>query len=95
MSSRVPAALVAVALALLTAACGDEARGPQPSTLKWFIFNEPSGVLPRIAGECSRLSNGRYEIEFESCRPTPTASASSSFAASVPRTTPSTSSAWT
>jgi len=56
--------LAAVALAL-TAACGDDARGAQPTTLKWFIFNEPSGALPRIAGECSRLSQGRYEIEFE------------------------------
>ncbi len=64
MWRRLLAALAVMPLALTAAACG-EGGGTGPTTLKWFIFNEPSGALPQIAGECSRLSGGRYRIEFE------------------------------
>ncbi len=36
-----------------------------PVELSWFIFNEPSGVLPTIAKKCSEQSNGEYTIKFE------------------------------
>ncbi|HWC26341.1 MAG TPA: extracellular solute-binding protein [Solirubrobacteraceae bacterium] len=59
-------AIAATALAIGVAACGedDAARGGAV-TLDWFIFNEPSGALPKIADRCSRQSGGRYEINFE------------------------------
>ena len=34
-------------------------------TLRWFIFNEPSGAPQKIADRCSQQSGGRYKIEFE------------------------------
>ncbi|MDQ4089178.1 MAG: extracellular solute-binding protein [Actinomycetota bacterium] len=64
MWRRLLAGLAVMQLALAAVACG-EGGGTGPRTLTWFIFNEPSGVLPQIAGECSRLSGGRYQIEFE------------------------------
>jgi multiple sugar transport system substrate-binding protein len=56
--------LVAVAVAL--GACGgDDEAGNGTATLNWYIFNEPSGVLPEIAEKCSKASNGEYRINFE------------------------------
>ena len=63
-----PVAILAllVLLGLLVAACGDsEDDGGGPVELNWFIFNEPSGVLPTIAKKCSEQSNGAYTINFE------------------------------
>lgn len=58
-------ATVAVAsLALAAGACGGD-DGSGPAELNWFIFNEPSGVLPKVADECSKASNGEYTINFE------------------------------
>jgi len=34
-------------------------------TLRWFIFNEPSGAPQKIADRCSQQSGGKYKIEFE------------------------------
>jgi multiple sugar transport system substrate-binding protein len=58
-----------LALSLLVAAlgltaCGDD-DGGGPTELSFFIFNEPSGVIPEIADRCSKESNGAYEISFE------------------------------
>jgi len=50
--------------ALTLSACGDDDSGG-PVELSWFIFNEPSGVLPTIAKRCSDESNGEYTISFE------------------------------
>ena len=52
--------LVAVALT----ACGSS-NDSGPAELNWFIFNEPSGVLPEIADSCSEASGGEYTINFE------------------------------
>ena len=50
--------------ALALSACGgDDERGP--TELKFFIFNEPSGILPKIADACSKQSDGEYAISFE------------------------------
>ena len=56
-------------LALLAAgvlsACGSDDEAGGPAELSFFIFNEPSGVLPTIADSCSKASNGEYTISFE------------------------------
>lgn len=55
-----------LAAAILLGACGgDDEGGKGPVELNWFIFNEPSGVLPKIAKSCSDASNGSYTINFE------------------------------
>ncbi|MCB0875217.1 MAG: ABC transporter substrate-binding protein [Solirubrobacterales bacterium] len=56
------AALAAAAIVL--SACGDDESGG-PTELSFFIFNEPSGILPKIADACSKSSNGEYTISFE------------------------------
>ncbi|HEV2753068.1 MAG TPA: hypothetical protein VGV36_04440, partial [Solirubrobacteraceae bacterium] len=55
--------LVAAVAAGLVACGGGEAGSG--STLTWFIFNEPSGVLTTLAERCSEQSNGRYRFSFE------------------------------
>ncbi len=54
-----------VAASLLLGACGGDDDSGGPVELSWFIFNEPSGVLPKIAKKCSDQSNGEYTIKFE------------------------------
>jgi multiple sugar transport system substrate-binding protein len=63
------AALILSAAALALTACGgggsgDDATGGQGTELSWFIFNEPSGVLPTIAKKCAEES-GDYTVSFE------------------------------
>ena len=53
-----------VAAALVVSACGDDESGG-PTELSFFIFNEPSGILPKIADSCSKSSNGEYTVSFE------------------------------
>ena len=60
-----PLAAVVLIGGLLLGACGDDEGGKGPVELNWFIFNEPSGVLPKIAESCSDGSNGSYTINFE------------------------------
>jgi len=64
-SRRFAALLLSLLVAATTlSACGDDDSGG-PVELSWFIFNEPSGVLPTIAKRCSEQSNGEYTIRFE------------------------------
>jgi multiple sugar transport system substrate-binding protein len=58
-------ALGAVAVAMTFAACGDQSSQSGAVTLRWFIFNEPSGAPQKIAQRCSQESGGRYTIKFE------------------------------
>ncbi|HEX4345642.1 MAG TPA: extracellular solute-binding protein [Solirubrobacteraceae bacterium] len=53
------------AMALALSACGDDGSANARVTLKWFIFNEPSGAPQKIADRCSAQSHGAYDIEFE------------------------------
>ncbi len=56
-----PAALF---LLLATAAgCSEEQSSPTP-TLKWYIFDEPSGAFADAAADCSENSGGRYRIDL-------------------------------
>jgi multiple sugar transport system substrate-binding protein len=59
------AALSAVVLGLAITACGDSGSGSARAHLRWFIFNEPSGAPQQIAKQCSKASNGAYDITFE------------------------------
>ena len=55
---------VLIALAMGAVACGgDESGGSR--TLNFFIFNEPGGGPQKVAADCSKQSNGRYDIEFQ------------------------------
>ncbi len=53
------------AAALGLAACGESGSSGTGVTLRWFIFNEPSGAPQKIAAACSQQSGGRYNIKFE------------------------------
>jgi multiple sugar transport system substrate-binding protein len=50
---------------LAVAGCGDSSSSSGPVTLRWFIFNEPSGAPQKIAAACSKQSGGKYKIAFE------------------------------
>lgn len=59
-------AIAAVVLCAGLVACGgDDASKGGAVTLRWFIFNEPSGAPQKIADRCSQQSGGKYKIEFE------------------------------
>ncbi len=58
------AGLSCLVLAFAVASCGDNGSGAR-ATLRWFIFNEPSGALQKIADACSAQSQGEYKIKFE------------------------------
>lgn len=58
-------ALAVGSAAIALAACGNDSSGSGPVTLRWFIFNEPSGAPQKSAERCSRQSGGRYKIKFE------------------------------
>jgi multiple sugar transport system substrate-binding protein len=56
------AATLASAAAL--AGCGGSG-GSGPPTLKWYVFNEPSGAFTEAAAKCTKESNGRYKVSVE------------------------------
>lgn len=59
-----PAGLVAILVALLSA-CGGSNAGEGGQAISWFTFNEPSGAYQKAADRCSQQSGGRYTIEIE------------------------------
>jgi multiple sugar transport system substrate-binding protein len=62
---RLIGAIAAVGAALGIAACGSSGSANGAVTLRWFIFNEPSGAPQKIAARCSAQSGGKYNIKFE------------------------------
>src|SRR5919202_2290957 len=62
MGRRLVAATLASAAAL--AGCGGSG-GSGPPTLKWYVFNEPSGSFTAAADRCTKKSNGRYKVAVE------------------------------
>ncbi|ADJ27353.1 ABC transporter substrate-binding protein [Nitrosococcus watsonii] len=48
---------------LLAAACSDSHVNPVP-TLKWYVFNEPSGAFKTAAEQCSAAAKGAYQVEI-------------------------------
>jgi multiple sugar transport system substrate-binding protein len=66
LGGRTSAVLATLALAMLTAAgCGDDSSQGGPTTLNWYVFNEPSGSFTSAAKKCSKESNGRYKIAVQ------------------------------
>ncbi|HTN25993.1 MAG TPA: ABC transporter substrate-binding protein [Solirubrobacteraceae bacterium] len=61
----IAALAAAAATAAGLSACGSDGSSGQGATLRWFIFNEPSGAPQKIADACSKASGGRYNIKFE------------------------------
>ena len=59
---RVRAALLAIPIAVLLAACGSSGKGPV--TLNWYVFPEPSGSFAKAASDCSKASGGKYNIKI-------------------------------
>ena len=53
--------ILAAVLSVLVA-CSDEAR--TPPRLHWYVFDEPSGAFEQAAERCTRVSQGRYQIEL-------------------------------
>jgi len=42
------------------AACGSSSKGPV--TVNWYVFPEPSGSFAKAAADCSKASDGKYQI---------------------------------
>jgi len=57
--------MATIGLALAVGACGGDSSSSGAVTLRWFIFNEPSGAPQKIAERCSKQSGGKYKIAFE------------------------------
>jgi multiple sugar transport system substrate-binding protein len=55
--------LAVVAAAIALAACGGSS-GSGPVTLNWYVFPEPSGSFATAAANCSKASNGAYQIKI-------------------------------
>ncbi|MDQ4130360.1 MAG: ABC transporter substrate-binding protein, partial [Actinomycetota bacterium] len=59
------AALVAVLVAVLAASgCGSGEAAGGPPTIRWYIFDEPSGAFDEGIETCNAEANGRYRIEL-------------------------------
>ncbi|MGP3984915.1 ABC transporter substrate-binding protein [Streptomyces sp. KR80] len=54
---------VLLLLASPVAACGDSERAER-ATLNWYNFPDDSGALQSAADNCSRASEGRYDIRY-------------------------------
>ena len=60
------AVVTAALLALVAAGCGGGSSSSKgPTTLNWYVFNEPSGSFSQAAAKCSKESNGRYKIKVQ------------------------------
>jgi multiple sugar transport system substrate-binding protein len=60
--------VTAMAAAWLLAACGGGTSTTTSSgkpILNWYIFHEPSGSFQAAATDCSKASNGAYEIKIQ------------------------------
>ena len=60
----VSATAATLAAGAIIAGCGGSSGDGSAATLRWFIFNEPSGAPVEAAKRCSEQSDGRYEIDF-------------------------------
>jgi trehalose/maltose transport system substrate-binding protein len=62
MRRRVIASVIAaIAVGVLAAGCGG-GGGKGPAQLNFYVFPEPSGSFEKAAQDCSKASNGAYDI---------------------------------
>lgn len=54
---------VALLLSLLAASCSDSNNRAVP-TLKWYVFDEPSGAFDEAARQCSKAAQGVYQVDL-------------------------------
>lgn len=55
--------LGAVLLAALLSACGGGGDDSGAPTLKWYVYQEPSGAFDDAAAACTEAAEGRYRIQ--------------------------------
>jgi multiple sugar transport system substrate-binding protein len=56
-------ALALAAVALTVAACGSSGGGSGPPTIKWYVFQEPSGAYNDAVANCNKQAAG-YKLEL-------------------------------
>ena len=62
---RTSAAVLTLVMAALTATgCGGSSSSKGPTTLNWYVFNEPSGSFTDAAKRCGDASHGAYKIVY-------------------------------
>ena len=59
----VAGALGLIVAALVLSACGSSSSHG-PTTIKWYIFTEPSGAFDKAAAACTKQSGGRYKVKI-------------------------------
>src|SRR5438094_7636320 len=57
--------LIAAAVSVGLAACGNSGGGAGRAQLNWYVFPEPSGSFAKAAKDCSAQSHGRYTISVQ------------------------------
>ena len=60
---RTAAAIAVALLGSLLAACGGSGDEGGVPTLRWYVYNEPSGAFREDAARCTKAAKGRYRIE--------------------------------
>ena len=66
LRSKLATSAAVLTACLLAGGCGGSGdTADSAPTLRWFIFNEPSGAPQAVAQRCSEQSDGRYRIEFK------------------------------
>ncbi|HWK30016.1 MAG TPA: ABC transporter substrate-binding protein [Solirubrobacter sp.] len=58
------AVVVTAALTLGVAACGGSESDSGPPTIKWYVFQEPSGAYNDAVKNCNEQAAGQYRIEL-------------------------------
>jgi multiple sugar transport system substrate-binding protein len=64
IDSRRPIAALVTALAIAAGGCGSEGGGARTPTIKWYIFNEPSGAFEQAIKTCNAQASGSYKISY-------------------------------
>jgi multiple sugar transport system substrate-binding protein len=66
IDSRRPIAALVTALVIGAGAggCGSEGGGARTPTIKWYIFNEPSGAFEQAIKTCNAQASGSYKISY-------------------------------
>lgn len=61
---RTIGAACAFVMALTGVACGSSGSSGGGSTVRWYVFEEPSGAFAENAARCNEAAGGRYQVEI-------------------------------